>query len=611
MSPIAERSSDAFWDPKFHIEHRDDGNIVMAQEGLLPDPPRSMPDLLVQWAGIQPDTTYLAERDDAGEWCRLSYAQVLEAVRSVGNALLEMGLGPQRPVLILSENSIDHALLGLAAQYVGIPYAPVSSAYSLMSSDHGKLKDIASLLKPGLVFASDGALYGPALAAIAGEGCHVAVSRNPRDDRDLLFETLTQRAETTAADAAFATLTPQTVGKYLFTSGSTGSPKAVINTQYMMTSNQVIIADCFRFLRAHPPIVVEWAPWNHTAGGNKVFNMVLFNGGTFYIDEGKPSPQGIAATIRNLKEIAPTWCFNVPVGYEMLVSAFEQDDALRENFFSRLDMMMYAGAGMAQHTWDDLLRLSRETAGHEVLLTTGLGATETGPFALMCTQQQAFSGNVGVPAKGVSLKLVPNGGKLEARLKSPSITPGYYGDAGGAKSYIDDEGYYMLGDALRPVDPDDLTRGFFFDGRTAENFKLSTGTWVAVGALRARLINHFGGLIRDAVIVGESRSYLGAIVLPNIDALQKLGTGHDIPSLIGEAAVRAVFEERLSSFAAEATGSASRVRRLVVMETPPDLDKGEMTDKGSINQRAVIANRPQLVEAIYSGSERVIEARKL
>lgn len=565
----------------------------MQQEGALSDVARSLPDRLVHWASERPDTVYLAERDENGDWRKLTYAQVLSTVRAIGAALLSHGLGPDRPVLILSENSIDHALLGLASQYVGVPYSPISTAYSLVSTDHAKLKDIVALLKPGLIYASDGAAYGRALDAVGGAGHAVAVSRNPRAG-DVLFTDMMNAAPSDDAEAAFAGLTPQSVGKYLFTSGSTGKPKAVINTQEMMMANQAMIADCFRFLADHPPVVVEWAPWNHTAGGNKVFNMVLNNGGTFYIDEGRPTPKGMAASIRNLKEVAPTWYFNVPVAYEMLVSAFEADDALRQSFFSRLDMMMYAGAGMAQHTWDALLRLSRETIGREVLLTTGLGATETGPFTLMCTEQQAQAGNIGVPAKGVTLKLVPNGGKLEARIKSPSIKQGYYGDPDLTAASRDEEGFYRLGDALRPADPDDLSKGFFFDGRTAENFKLATGTWVAVGALRAAMVNHFGGLIRDVVIVGENRDYLGAIVLLNAD------TGQGSADTL---------QERLNSFAAGATGSSNRVRRMVVMQSPPDLDKGEMTDKGSINQRAVIANRPELVEAIYAGEAGVFEAR--
>ena len=475
-----------FWTPEFDIETRADGCILMRQRGDLPPIPRCLPDALVKWASQRPGEIFLAQRRGGGDWDQLAYAEVLSRVRALASGLLQLGLGPERPMLILSENSIEHALLGLAAQYVGVPYAPLSPAYSLVSQDHRKLRDIAALLRPGLVYASDGAAYGAALQAIAGAGHRVLVNSNP-PPRAILFETLQEIAASAQAEAAFAAITGDTVAKYLFTSGSTGAPKAVINSQAMLTSNQVIVADCFRFLAETPPVVVDWAPWNHTASGNKVFNMVLTNGGTFYIDAGKPTPAAIGETIRNLKDISPTWYFNVPAGYDMLIRAMTEDDALRRSFFARLQMMMYAGAGMGQHSWDAMLQLARDTVGHEVLLTTGLGATETGPFALMCTQQQAQAGNVGLPGRGVTLKLVPNGDRLEARLTSPSITPGYFGDRETTAQMRDDEGFYRLGDALRPADPQDLTQGVFFDGRLAENFKLATGTWVAVGGLRAAI----------------------------------------------------------------------------------------------------------------------------
>lgn len=580
------------WQPHFDVTHCPDGTIVMAQTAPLTRLAPHMPERLVHWASSVPDRAYLAARDADGDWLRLTYAQVLEHVRQIAGYILAMGLDSDRPVLVLSGNDLDHALVGLAAQYAGVPYAPVSPAYSLVSTDHGKLRDIAALLDPGLIFAADGAVFDTALSAIAAPGRAVAVSRNARPG-DLLLDTVKTGQDTVIADAAYDRLTPQTVGKYLFTSGSTGSPKAVINTQEMMTSNQDMIADCFAFLTDTPPVVVEWAPWSHTAGGNKVFNMVLYHGGTFYIDEGRPTPAGIMASIRNLSDIAPTWHFNVPVAYEMLVHAFETDPALCHTFFSRLDMAMYAGAGMAQHTWDALLRLSRAVTGREVLLTSALGATETGPFALMGTDRQPHAGNVGVPARGVTLKLVPNGGKLEARLKSPSITPGYFKDPVKSAEMLDAEGFYCLGDALRPADPDDLTKGFLFDGRTAENFKLNTGTWVAVGALRAALVDHFGGLIRDAVIVGENHAELGAILLP---------ATAPPPSVTD-------LQDRLNSFAATATGSATRIGRIVLFDSPPDLDRGEVTDKGSLNQRAVIANRPALVATLMGGGAGVLVAR--
>lgn len=590
------------WTPRFEIERRPDGTLLMYQPEPLPEHPRSLPDSLVRWAAEAPERVFLSERR-AGAFFDLSYAQVLDRVRRLATALLRLGLSPQRPVMVLSGNSVDHAVLGLACQYAGIPYAPLSTAYSLVSSDHGKLRDIAALLQPGLVYAADGDAFAAALAAIAAPGRKVLVNSGPGD---LRYDDLLATEPGPEAEAAFAALTPQTVGKYLFTSGSTGSPKAVPNTQGMMTANQAMVADCYRFLADRPPVIVDWAPWNHTASGNKVFNMCLTGGGTYVVDEGRPAPGAIGRSIANLRARPPTWYFNVPVGYEMLVAEMERDAGFRDAFFSRLDMLMYAGAGLPQHSWDALKRLSVQATGREVLLATGLGATETAPFALMCMEPQERPGNVGVPAKGIILKLVPNDGKLEARIKGPNVMAGYLGDPKKTAEVFDDEGFYLLGDALKPADPADLARGFFFDGRVAENFKLRTGTWVAVGPLRAALVDALGGLVRDAVIVGENREALAAILIPDPAAVAALGTGGTLAEQAASAPVRAALAERLAGFAARSTGSSTRVARALVLTEPLSLDRGEVTDKGSVNQRAVIRNRGDLVEALYGEDERVI-----
>ena len=485
-----------FWTPEITVDRRADGSILMRHEGVAPRLADTVVARISHWARRTPDQTAFAARGPDGQWQRISYDQLLQKMRHLGAGLLERGLGQGRPVLILSENALDHAVLALAA-------------------------------------VSDGVL--------------TACSVNPPAGA-VLFTAL-PATDAGPADSAFARLRGDMVAKYLFTSGSTGSPKAVINTHDMLARNQDMVADCFRFLADHPPVVVDWAPWSHTASGNKVFHMVLSNGGSYYIDDGKPTPALIGRTLDNLREVSPTWYFNVPAGYEMLLGAFRADPALARRFFGGLDMMMYAGAGMAQHIWDGLRTMSREVTGREVLLATALGATETGPFALMCTEAQNAPGNVGLPSRGITLKLVPNEGKLEARIKSPSVTPGYLGDAATSAKMIDDEGFYCLGDALRPADPDDLTKGFFFDGRIAENFKLATGTWVAVGALRAEL------------------------------------------------------QARLDSFVAASTGSSTRIARMLVLRDAPSLDRGEVTDKGSINARAVIRHRPDAVAQVYATDE--------
>lgn len=578
-----------FWTPEFDYEHRPDGTILMRQRGALSGYQHTLADYLDKWSDATPDHPWIARREASGGWRKISYSSARAQARAIGGALLAMGLGADRPLLILSGSSLEHALLGAACFYVGIPYAPVSPAYSLVSKDHGKLKDIAATLRPGAVFAEDGADYAAAFSAISDKVGTFATLRNPASGA-VTFDTLLQ-GDPALADQARARIGAETVVKYLFTSGSTGTPKAVINTNRMICANQAMIRDCYRFLLKRPPVVLDWAPWNHTASGNKVSYLVLTNGGTYYIDDGKPVPGKFDETLRNLREIACTWYFNVPVGWDMLVEQLEQDTVLAQTFFSQLGMMFYAGAGMAQHTWDRLRAVGRATTGREVLLSTSLGATETAPFALAHTRVLEKAGNVGVPARGLTMKLVPNGGKLELRLKGPSITPGYLGDPQNTSQAFDEEGFYCMGDALRPADPQDFSKGFLFDGRVAENFKLNTGTWVAVGAVRAGLVDAMGGLIRDAVITGENEAELGALVL-----LSPKGKSMAAKTL--DAALR----DALAAHARAATGSAGRVRRIMILNAEPSFDRGEVTEKGSLNQRAMRMSYAGLIAQLHEGT---------
>jgi feruloyl-CoA synthase len=414
-------------------------------------------------------------------------------------------------------------------------------------------------------------------------------------------------------DEAFDAVGPDTVAKFLFTSGTTGSPKGVIQTQRMLCSNQEMVADCYAYFRDEPPVLVDWSPWNHTASGNKCFNIVIYHGGTYYIDRGKPTPKLIGQTIANLREISPTWYFNVPAGYEMLVQEMREDDTLRQNFFKNLKMMMYAGAGMAQHTWDALIELAEMTVGGSIPLGTGLGSTETAPFSLFCTDPQDKPGNIGIPAQGVTLKLVPFEDKFELRLKGPNITPGYWRNEKLTAAAFDEEGFYRIGDAVKFAVPGDPSKGFYFDGRTAENFKLQTGTWVAVGMLRAQFVNQFGGLIRDAVITGENRAELGALAVPFMPALREIiagETGLSDEAVIAHPKVRTAIASRLAGHQRQASGSATRIMRVMLMTEPLRFEKGEVTDKGSINQRAVLAQRKDLVEALYADGVDVIRVGK-
>lgn len=593
MSNVESAGPADFWTPEFLREDRPDGSILLQQAAPLPPHRPCLADDLDHWADTVPERTWLARRADGGDWRRISYAMARDKARAIGAALLAMGLGPERPLLILSENSLEHAMLGLACAYVGIPYAPISPAYALVSSDHGKLRHIAALLRPGAVFADDGAAFAPALAAIAAADLVVINQRNPVAGARIYDDLSGMDGQ--PADAARAEVGPETVVKYLFTSGSTGTPKAVINTNAMICAMQAMVRDCYRFLTVKPPVVLDWAPWNHTAAGNKVFYLVLTNGGTYYIDDGRPVPGKFEETLRNLRELRCTWYFNVPIGWDMLLAALEDDAALARNFFADLGMMFYAGAGMAQHTWDGLRAVARRTTGREVLLATGLGATETAPFALACTEPQDRAGNVGVPAAGLVMKLVPVGGKMELRLKGPTITPGYLGDPVRTAEAFDAEGFYCMGDALRPADPADFSKGFFFDGRVAENFKLATGTWVAVGAVRGALVDAMGGLIRDAVIVGENATELGALVLLSPKALA-----------LSDADRAAGLRAALAAAAKAATGSASRVRRIAVLPREPSFDRGEVTEKGSLNQRAMRDSFAAQIAALYADGAEVI-----
>jgi feruloyl-CoA synthase len=595
------------------MEIRADGAIHLRSPEPLPDYPLRLTDRLIRWANETPDRVFLAGRAGGnGEgWRRFTYAQTLDLVRCIGCCLLRRDLSADRPIVILSGNDVEHALLGLAAQYVGIPYAPVSPAYSLVSTDFAKLKYIVDLTTPGLVFAADGGLFAKAIAAAVPADCEVVVTRNlPEDHAATSYVDLIAEAAGPEADGANAAVGPDTIAKFLFTSGSTGMPKGVINTQRMLTSNQEMIACAFPYFRTEPPVLLDWAPWNHTAGGNHNFGLALYNGGTFYIDDGNPTPAGIARTVRNLHDVSPNWYFNVPKGFDALVPALRQDPALRRSFFKDLKVLFYAGAGMARHVWDALDEMAVEACGARILRLCGFGATETGPFALVLLWD-ADAGNLGVPGAGVDIKLVANGGKLEARIKSPSVMPGYWRQPELTRQAFDEDGYYMFGDAMRFADPEDPSAGLIFDGRVKEDFKLDTGTWVNVGPLRAAFVNHFAPYVSDVVIAGLNRDFVTALVFCDIPACRRLAglpAAADLADVATDPAVRATFGERLESLAAKATGSSNRVVRLMLLEAPASIDRHELTDKGSINQRAVLENRADLIDELYSEprSERVI-----
>ena len=587
------------------VARRGDGAILLRSPHPLPDYPKNLTQRLVHWAAAAPERVFLAQRDASGGWRTLTYAQALTAVRAIATALLERDLSADRPIAILSGNDIEHGLIGLAAMHVGIPYAPISVPYSLLSQDFKKLKTIIDILTPGLVFAATGAPFARAIAAAVPHDVEIVVTANPPADRPAtLFAALRETQPSGAVDAAHQKVGPESIAKILFTSGSTGQPKGVINTQRMLCANQSMIRCGFAFFADEPPVLVDWPPWNHTFGGNHDFGLVLDNGGSFYIDEGRPLPGAIEATVRNLRDIGPTIYLNVPKGFEMLLPYLRSDAGLRQRFFSRLKVLFYAGASLAQHVRDELQELAIAATGERIIFLSSLGSTETAPAALACTFESERTGNIGLPLPGVELKLVPRDEKFEARLRGPNITPGYWRSPALTAEAFDDEGFYKIGDALKFADPGDPAKGLLFDGRLAEDFKLATGTWVSVGPLRAAFIAHCAPLVRDVVLAGADRDDVTALVFPDLDACR--GLAPDVPAdtpaatLLADPRVRGAFTRLLAQLADPARGTSNRVMRALILAEPPSLDIGEMTDKGSINQRAVLVHRARLVEELYA-----------
>jgi feruloyl-CoA synthase len=564
------------------VEKRPDGSTLLRSPQALKPYARAVGDWLLTWYERAPDRIFLAERKGEG-WRRVSYRDALSDARRIGQALLNLGLNANRPVAILSDNSIDHALLALGAMHVGVPVAPISPAYSLMSKDFAKLKQIFELLQPGLVYAADPEKFAPALAAVGATSTPVArlLETNPGSSLEL----------------AFARLAPDTVAKILFTSGSTGAPKGVINTHRMLCANQQMLAQVWPFLEDRVHTIVDWLPWNHTFGGNFCFNLMLRNGGTLYIDNGKPAPGLAELTAKNLREISPTMYFNVPRGFDLLMPMLESDSALRKNFFRDLDMLFYAGAALPQNLWERLEKLALTEKGGELSMISSWGSTETAPSAAAVHYPIERAGVIGLPNPGCELKLVPAAGKLEVRVRGANVTPGYYRREDLTRAAFDEEGYYRIGDAMKFADPAVPEKGLVFDGRVAEDFKLSTGTWVHAGAIRVKLIAAGNPLIQDAVITGHDRDEVGALVFLNPAAAKDLSPD----------TIRTKLSQALKELSNE-SGSSTHPVRLLVMAEPPSIDGNEITDKGYINQRAVLERRADLVEKLYSNSADVVTA---
>jgi feruloyl-CoA synthase len=589
------------------IETRPDGMTRLRSTEALGAFPERLTDRLGHWADKAPDRTLVARRGADGDWVKISYAQMLDRVQRVGQALLAYGLSPERPVAILSENDLEHLTLALAAMWVGVPYAPISPAYSTVSKDFGKLRQILGTLTPGLVFASDGAAYGPAIAACLAADATVVLTRGSVAGRThVTFDTLLAAAPGPEVAVAHAAVNADTIAKFLFTSGSTKQPKGVVNTHRMLCANQQQIAQTFRFLAEEPPVLIDWLPWNHTFGGNHNIGIVLYNGGTLYIDDGKPTPAGMAETLRNLREIAPTIYFNVPKGLEEIARAMDHDTALRDRLYSRVKAFMFAGAGLSQAVWNHLDHHGEAAVGERIRIFTGLGMTETAPSCTFAVGADVQSGDIGLPAPGVEIKLVPNAegsGKTEIRFRGPNVMPGYWRMPEQTAEAFDDEGFYRTGDAVVFKDPADPQQGLRFDGRIAEDFKLATGTFVSVGPLRAKVILAGDPMVQDVVVAGLNRDHIGLLVFPRIEDIRRkfgLPVGDTAAQVLAAPAVRDAFQALMDRLWAEGTGSATRPAAALLMAVPPSIDRGEVTDKGSINQRAVLAHRTAEVERLYA-----------
>ena len=587
------------------FEYRPDGVAYVHSTETLGVYPNRITECLRDWAQKAPDRVFLAQRGTNGDWETTTYADAWSRVHRLSAGLLRQGLSPTKPLIILSGNSIEHGLLALAAMHVGVPYAPIAPAYSLSVREYGALQYVWQNLAPGMVFVQDGAKFAPALKAVVrGDVGIVHHGSAPEGLGSVDLADLESTEASSEVAQAHDQTGPDSIAKILYTSGSTGLPKGVITTNRMLCSNQQMLRQVMPCLGKQPPVICDWLPWNHTFGGSHNFGIALYNGGTLYVDSGKPTGDSFNETVRNLREIATTAYFNVPKGYEMLLEHLRTDAVLRDTFFSRVKLLFFAAAGLNQKTWDELKQIALETCGEEILIVTGLGATESAPFALSTGIEGSAPGWIGLPAPGVDVKLAPLRERTEIRLRGPSITPGYWRRPELNASAFDEENYYRMGDAVRLVDPSNPQKGFLFDGRLNEEFKLSSGTWVRTGTLRMRLLAHFEGLLQEAVLAAPDRDYVTALFFPSLDSCTKvcpsLKKTASASEVISHPEVRSAFQQRLNSFALNNTGISTHVRRAILLDSPPSIEAREITDKGTLNQAAILKNRATAVEQLYS-----------
>jgi feruloyl-CoA synthase len=590
------------------VERRDDGVIVLQSRIPLQAFERHLPASLARWARERPDRTWLAQRGGPDrQWRRLSWAEAKRTVDALTQGLLDLKLAPGRVVAILSGNSIEHALMTQAAMQARLPVAPISPAYSLMSQDHAKLKYLFGLVQPAVVLVQDGVAFEKALKALKLDGVTVVhVARPAAGIASLAFADLAATPVTAEVAASIDAITPDTVGKLLFTSGSTGMPKAVINTQRMMCANVAMGSQVRQYPEGHEAVYLDWMPWNHTMGGNALFNALLTDGGTLYIDDGRPTPGLFDETLRNLREVSPSYYANVPAGYAALAAAMEQDEALCRSFFKNLTLMAYGGARLPDDLYERMQALAVRATGERIVFYTGWGSTETAPTSTGTYWDTERVGLIGLPFPGVELKMVPTGaGKYELRLRGINVMPGYFGQPELTKKAFDDEGFYCIGDVGAFVDPADPAQGLVFAGRLAEEFKLTTGTFVHVGELRTSAIAAATPVLLDALVTGQDRPFVGLLAWPNLHACRQLiGEAEaSYEQVVAHPAVRACVKQGLEAHNAGTGGSSSlRIARALLMTEPPSIDGNELTDKGYINQRAGLSRRVALVDRLYAAA---------
>lgn len=597
-----------------NVESTSEGGYLLSSPMPLGPYEENLGVMFRRWAKEAPDRTFLAERRDDGTWRTLKYGHAGSLADSIAQGLLDRGLGPDRPVMILSGNSISHALIMLGGFIAGVPVAPVSVAYSLMSEDFVKLKAIYSEVRPALIYAEDGTMFSRALNALGLDGVEVVIKEGQVEGIiTSSFSKLLETTPTEKVEKAFAAVGPPTIAKILFSSGSTGLPKGILNTHGMLCANQQMMAQIWPFMIKTPPILVDWLPWNHTFGGNHNFNMILKQGGTMYIDGGKPVPGLVMQTVKNLTEVSPTIYFNVPVGFAMLLPHLERDEVVRRTFFKKLQLIFYAGAALSQDIWQRLEAVSILETGCKVPMTSSWGATETAPAVTSAHFPIDRAGVIGLPLPGVLLKMVPNAGKYELRIKGPIVTPGYLNRPDLTAAAFDEEGFYKIGDAGAFADPDSPGKGITFNGRVAEDFKLSTGTWVHVGALRVGALAATAPVIQDAVVTGHDREYVGLLAWPNVQGCREIcgdsAGERSIEELIRNREIVKHLQKTLKDYNSTQVGSSTKIGRVMLMTAPPSIDANEITDKGYINQRAVLERRKDLVEQLHAakpGTEVII-----